>query len=232
MRRMGARRARGRKAPRNRAILGSMELYFGRMSGNSARAAFGLFESGAPFEPRLLDTRAGENRAAAYLAVNPMGKIPGLVDGALTLWESNAINWYAAEKFPAARLLPPSIEGRARVQRWLFFQAAHVTPACVPVFRATNPRVQAFWQTKGDPQAAESARKELSRYLPVLEATLSDRRWLEGEFSLADVAYAPHLALVAEGGFDFSPYPRLRTWLETMLARPAWRKAAELVLVA
>lgn len=206
-----------------------MELYFGRMSGNSARSVFGLTEAGAPFERRLLDTRAGENRSAGYLAVNPMGKIPALVDGALKLWESNAINWYAAERLPASHLLPASIEGRARVQRWLFFQSAHVSPACVPLFRTTNRRVQAFWQTSGDAQAAESAGKELARYLPVLEGALANQKWLEGDFSLADIAYAPHLALIDEGGFDFSPYPRVRIWLEALLARPAWRKTAELV---
>jgi glutathione S-transferase len=206
-----------------------MELYYGRMSGNSARAAFGLAEAGAAFQAHLLDTRAGENRAAAYLALNPMGKIPALVDGTLTLWESNAINWYAAEKFAEARLLPSSLDGRARVQRWLFFQAGHVTPACVQVFRATNRQVQAFWQNAGDPASAEAGRKELGRYLPVLEAALADRDWLEREFSLADLAYAPHLHLVAEGGFDFSAYPRLQSWLARMLARPAWRKTAALI---
>ena len=206
-----------------------MDFYYGRISGNSARAAFGLYEAGAQFEPRFLDTRAGENRAAAYLAVNPMGKIPALVDGALKLWESNAINWYVAEKIPGARLLPASIEGRARVQRWLFFQSAHVSPACITVFRATNARVQAFWQGTVDPQAAEAGRKELARYLPVLEGGLADREWLERQFSLADVAYAPHLWLVAEGGFDLSPYPRVRDWLDRLLARPAWRKASEMI---
>ena len=205
-----------------------MDLYYGRMSGNSARAVFGLSEAGAPFQGRLLDTRAGENRAPSYLAVNPMGKIPGFVDGPLKLWESNAFNWYVAEKLPEARLLPASLQGRASVQRWLFFQSAHVSPACVPVFRATNRRVQDFWQSKGDAQAAEAGRKELARYLPVHEGALADREWLEREFSLADVAYAPHLSLVAEGGFDLSPYPRLRAWLERLLARPAWRKAAEM----
>jgi len=206
-----------------------MDLYYGRISGNSARAAFGLAEIGAPFRPHLLDTRKGENRAAPYLAVNPMGKIPALVDGACKLWESNAINWYAAEKFPKSRLLPASIEGRASVQRWLFFQAAHVSPACIHVFRATHPRVQAFWQTKGDPQAAEGARKELARYLPVLESALADRDWLEKDFSLADVAYAPHLWLVSEGGFDFSAYPRVRAWLDRLVSRPAWRKTEEMI---
>ena len=207
-----------------------MELYFGRMSGNSARAMFGLLEAGAPFRPHLLDTRAGENKSPGYLAINPMGKIPALVDGSLRLWESNAINWYAAEKLPGAHLIPGSIEGRARVHRWLFFQNGHVTPACVAVFRATNARMQAFWQSKPDAQAAEWGGRELARYLPVIEAALADRDWLEGDFSLADVAYAPHLALVVEGGFDLSPWPRLRGWLERMLARPAWRKTAETVL--
>ena len=210
-------------------MLAGMDLYYGRISGNSARAAFGLFEAGARFEPHLLDTRAGENRGAAYLAVNPMGKIPALVDGSLKLWESNAINWYAAEKNPGARLLPASLEGRACVQRWLFFQSAHVSPACMPVFRATNARVQTFWKSAADAQAAEAGRKELARYLPVLEGALGDRDWLEREFSLADVAHAPHLWLVAEGGFDFSRYPRVRAWLDRLFARPAWRNAAEMV---
>ncbi|HET7784339.1 MAG TPA: glutathione S-transferase family protein [Myxococcales bacterium] len=204
-----------------------MDLYYGRMSGNSARALFGLNEAGARFRPVLVDTRAGENRGAAYLALNPMGKIPAFADGGFKLWESNAINWYAAEKL--GRLLPATPEGRASVQRWLFFQSAHVSPACIPLFRFTNARVQEFWKTKGDAGSAEGARKELGRYLPVLEAQLSGREWLENEFSLADVAYAPHLQMIAEGGFDFSVYPQVKKWLDRLLSRPAWRKTAELV---
>src|SRR5712692_3499299 len=178
-----------------------MDLYYGRCSGNSARATFGLNEAGAAFQAHLLDTRSGENRSAEYLSVNPMGKIPALVDGKLRLWESNAINWYVAEKLPNARLLPTSPEGRASVQRWLFFQAAHVTPACISVFRGTNARVQAFWQTKGDPQAVEAGRKELARYLSVLETALANRDWLEVDFTLADIAYAPGLEENGGDGF-------------------------------
>jgi glutathione S-transferase len=205
-----------------------MDLYYGRMSGNSARAVFGLAEAGVPYRAHVIDTKAGENKSPAYLAVNPMGKIPALADGDFKLWESNAINWYAAEKAPQARLLPASPEGRADVQRWLFFQSAHVSPACIPVFRAINPRVLAFWGGSAPAApAVESARKELARFLPVIEERLRDRQWLAGEFSLADIAYAPHLSLLAEGGFEFSP--RLRAWLDKLLARAAWRKTAEAV---
>jgi glutathione S-transferase len=210
-----------------------MDLYFGRNSGNSSRAVFGLLESGLEFQPRLVDPRAGENRAPAYLAVNPMGKIPALVDGPLRLWESNAINWYAAEKRPEARLLPATAEGRALVQRWLFFQAAHVTPACLRVYRSTNTRVQAWWGMKPDPAELELGRKELDRFLPVLEAALEGRDWLEGDFSIADVAYLPHLTFVAEGtaagGFDLGRWPRVRAWMERLAARPAWLRTRELV---
>jgi glutathione S-transferase len=206
-----------------------MDLFYGRMSGNSARALFGLHEIGAPFTPRIVDPQGGENQTPAYLAVNPMGKIPALADGGFRLWESNAINWYAAEKNPAAGLIPQTVEGRASVQRWLFFQSAHVSPACVPIFMATNRRVQEYWKRKAAPAAAEGPRRDLARWLAVLEGALGGRDWLEGSFSLADVAYAPHLWLVVEGGFDLAPYPAVRTWLERLLARPAWKKTADMV---
>ena len=206
-----------------------MDLFYGRFSGNSSRAVFGLEESGLAYNARAIDARGGENRSAAYLTINPMGKIPALSDGGLRLWESNAINWYAAEKAPHARLIPSSLESRASMQRWLFFQAQHVTPACVQVFRNSNTRMQAFWKFAPDPQAAEVGRKELSRYLPVLEAGLADREFFEHNFSLADVAYAPHLWLISEGGFDLSPYPALRAWLDRVVARPSWLRTLELV---
>jgi glutathione S-transferase len=93
-----------------------MDFYFGRFSGNSARVAFALNEANLSFVPRFIDTMRGDPRAPAYRTIHPVGRVPAIVDGGLTLWESNAINWYLAEKHPEAGLLPPSVEGRARVQ--------------------------------------------------------------------------------------------------------------------
>ena len=207
-----------------------MDFYYGPQSGNSARSAFALLETGAPYTPHRFDRPHGENRAAPYLAVNPMGKVPALVDGDVRLWESNAINWYLAETHPAARLLPASPAGRAAVQRWLLFQLGHVAPPCQVIFRGTNLRVQAFWKVSATREAVEAARTELARYLAVLEQTLAGRAWLEGAFSLADIAYAPHLAMIADGGFDFSATPNVRAWLERLWARPAWQQAAAMAL--
>ncbi|HVV48170.1 MAG TPA: glutathione S-transferase family protein [Polyangia bacterium] len=209
-----------------------MDFYYARFSGNSARSAFALAETGAAYTPHPLDVPGGEGRRPDYLALNPMGKVPALVDGDVRLWESNAINWYLAETHPGARLLPASPAGRAAVQRWLMFQTGHLTPACATLFRKTNARVRAIWKTDADAAAVERARQELGRYLPVLEQALAGRDWLEGEFSLADIAYAPHLAMIAEGeaGYDFAATPNIRAWLERLWARPAWKKAAEMAL--
>jgi glutathione S-transferase len=202
-----------------------MELFYGRMSGNSARAVFGLNEVGARYDARLVDTQSGENQSAAYLAVNPMGKIPALRDGAVSLWESNAINFHAAEKH-APHLLG---KNRAAVLRWQFFQSAHVSPACIHIFRVHNQKVQEFWKTKGDAAAAQAAQKELPRYVKVLEEALASSEWLEGEFSLADVAFAPHFSLIRGPGFDFAAWPKVNAWLDRLLARPAWIAARKLV---
>jgi len=194
---------------------------------------FALNELDVSYTPHRIDVPAGDARAPAYRALNPMGKVPALTHGAVHLWESNAINWYPPPSLhPQSRLLPESLGARASVQRWLFFQAGHVTPACLAVFRFTNQRVKELWRTQADAATAEAGRKELARYLPVLDEALAAREWLEGDFSLADIAYAPHLWLVAEGGFDFAPTPHVRAWLDRLLARPAWRKAADMIFGA
>jgi glutathione S-transferase len=207
----------------------AVHLHFGKNSGNSARSAFALYEARAHFTPHALNVPSGEGQAPGFRVLNPMGKVPALVDDDVALWESNAINWYVAEKHPEAALLPPTPAGRASVQRWLFFQAAHVSPAATAVNLALSARHRTYWGRSADREAADAGQRELARYLPVLEEALGHREWLEPRFSLADIAYAPHLAFLLENGFDFSGTPRVLAWLERLLARPAWQQARALV---
>lgn len=207
-----------------------MELYFTQNSGNSARVVFALIEASVEYKPYQLDHRAGDTRNAAYLAINPMGKVPALISGDFVLWESNAINWYVAQKKPEARLLPETLEGQANVLKWQHFQSAHVSPACAPIYRARSPRVQAAWGVRGDPASADAASTELTRYLAVLEARLLGRSWLEDHFSIADIAYAPHLWMVDEcGGYDFSAFPAVRGWLNRLFERVAWQRTLQII---
>ncbi|HPU53183.1 MAG TPA: glutathione S-transferase family protein [Burkholderiaceae bacterium] len=204
-----------------------VDFHFGMNSGNSARSALALYEAGIAFEPHALDLR--KPRSTQYLALNPAGKVPTLIDGQTTLWESNAINWYIAEKSPAARLLPCTPEGRAAVLRWAFFQASHVSPAATAVHRSINPAHVRHFGQRTDAQQAEHGRKELARFLPVLESALTGADWLVQEYSLADIAFAPHLGFLLQYGWDFPGTPRVRGWLERIRARPAWHKTLALI---
>ena len=114
---------------------------------------------------------------------------------------------------------------------WTTLRQLH--PQRLRALRGGHQRIRAFWKSDADPKAVEAAYKELARFLPVLEQALAGRDWLEGEFSLADIAYAPHFAALAEGdegqdGFDFTPTPNIRAWLGRMWSRPAWKKATEM----
>ncbi|HYQ29112.1 MAG TPA: glutathione S-transferase family protein [Polyangiaceae bacterium] len=204
-----------------------VDFYFGKNSGNAARTALALYESGASFVPHPLDLR--KPRSPEYLAINPVGKVPTLVDGATTLWESNAINWYLAETYPEAKLLPKSSKDRAAVLRWAFFQASHVSPAATAVHRSINPAHVRYLNQHTDAQEAEQGRKELARFLPIVEQALTQADWLVGDYSLADIAFAPHLGFLVQYGFDFPGTPRVRAWLERIRARPAWQKAQALI---
>lgn len=204
-----------------------VDFYFGKNSGNAARTALALYEIGAPFTSHALDLR--EPRSPEYLAINPVGKVPTLVDGSTTLWESNAINWYLAEKHAQAALLPATRQGRASVLRWAFYQSAHVSPAATAVHRSINPAHVRYLKQHTDEQEAEGGRRELARHLAVLESALGNAHFLLGDYSLADIAFAPHLGFLVQYGFDFRATPRVRAWLERIRARPAWEKAHALI---
>jgi glutathione S-transferase len=203
-----------------------VDFYFGKNSGNAARTALALYEVGVPFVAHPLDLR--KPRSPEYLAVDPVGKVPALIDGAATLWESNAINWYLADKYQQAGLLRASPEGRADVLRWAFFQASHVSPAATAVHRALNPAHVRYLAQHTDAHEAENGRKELARYLPVLESALAHADWL-GDYSLADIALCSAPWLPGAVRLRLSGHPRVRAWLERIRARPAWQKAHALI---
>ena len=101
----------------------------------SIRARWTLQELGVDFEGVTVNMRAGEHRSPQFLAINPAGKLPALVDGDLVLTESAAIVWYLAEKY--RKFLPADLAGRAEVNRWLLFT---VTELEQPLWRIAKNR--------------------------------------------------------------------------------------------
>src|SRR5437763_1431062 len=100
-----------------------MKLYNANFSPNALRTRAVLLELGIPYEQIEVDMSKGDNRTPEYLALNPNGKVPMLVDRDLVIWESRAINAYLAALYPERNLYPADIKVRAKVDQWSYWQA-------------------------------------------------------------------------------------------------------------
>lgn len=195
-----------------------LDLYTWRTP-NGKKAPILLAELGWPYELHLVNLGEGEQRKAQYLAINPNGKIPALVDteascGELvSVFESGAILEYLADK--AGRFLPREQPGRSEVLSWVYWQVGGPGPFFGQLlsFSREQPRNQAAF----DKFFAES-----QRLVRVLDGRLKDREWVAGGYSIADIMNYPWFAAVAEiqpavlDGAD-----NVKRWIAAMAARPA-----------
>jgi len=102
-----------------------MKLYGNPMSSNARRAYMAALQLGHEPEHIVVDLAKGAQKAPDFVAMNPNGKVPVLVDGDVVLWESIAIMQYLADKTPGQTLYPPDLVERARVNQWLAWTTAH-----------------------------------------------------------------------------------------------------------
>lgn len=150
----------------------------------SSRVAWALEEAGAEYEYVLVNLRAGEHKQAAFLAVNPFGKIPTLVDNDQAISESAAICTYIAEKFPAAKLIPSDSKSRAEYFQWLFFVVSELE-----VHLWTAAKHERFLpEDKRMPEIANTCYWEFEKAAAVLSTHLKEHQYIAGDqFSAADI---------------------------------------------
>ena len=200
-----------------------MQLYH-FPSPNPQKVTFALEELGLDCEIVPLDLAKGEHRQPAFLALNPLGRVPVLVDGDLTLPESHAILAYLGEK--TARLWPTSAAGRAEALRWLFFLSQHIMPPAGEV--ALRFRARLFGRPVDEP-TVKRGEEALQPVLAILEDHLAHNKWMMGaDFGLVDCAYCPVLNVIEKSGFGFAEFPRVAAYLEACRARPAWDQTPRL----
>jgi GSH-dependent disulfide-bond oxidoreductase len=193
-------------------------------SPNPQKVTFALRELGLDCEIVPVDLFKGEQKEPAFLAVNPAGRVPVLVDRDATLTESHAILAYLGDT--TAELWPISAAGRAQALQWLFFLAQHIMPAAGEV--ALRIRAKAFGFPL-DEAVVTRGERFLIDTLPVVEARLGQHKWLLGrEFSLVDCAYCPVLNVIEKAGFGFAAFPRVAAYLAELRARPAWKQTPKL----
>lgn len=196
-----------------------------RLSINTLKIRVALAEAGAAYEYIPIDLAAGRQRDPQFLALNPHGKVPVLVDGSFVLPESDAILWYVAESFPAAGLLGEGTRTRARTLEWCDFASTGTYPASYDL----QSHTVSLPPEKRVASVAEGARQKLVRSLKVLEAVLGTRPWLVDGYSIADIGNAAVLRILRERAPElFVPLlPALEDWFRRVSARPAWKSVVE-----
>ena len=179
-----------------------------------------------PLQLEFIDLTKGGQRAPAYLALNPNGRTPTLVDGDFTLWESNAIMQYIAGKTPNA-LWPNDDRVRADITRWQCWQLAHWgAEACAPI---TFQRLVKKLVNLGPPDDAivAKATEAFDKGANMLDAHLAKQPYLGGqEVTRADFAVAAAMIYAREVELPIGPYANLRGWFERVMALPCWRETA------
>lgn len=199
-----------------------MKLYSMTISPNGRKVESLVAHLGLDIEVQQVNLFEREQKADAFLAMNPMGKVPVLVDGDFVLWESNAILHYLAGKRPERALVPADMQQRCDMERWMFWQLGHLSS---PMARLLNENlIKSKVLRAGDPDAAvvATATEELHKLYPIIEARLAGRDFLCGAASLADFAVGHFADMAPAVGFDDSAYPSVRAWLTRVAALPGW----------
>jgi glutathione S-transferase len=197
-----------------------IQLY-GIAGSRALRPLWALEEVGVAYE--LVPTNfMGDNKQAEYLKLNPNGRIPTLVDGSFVLFESMAINLYIAKKYGAAVLQPKSLEDEARAVQWSFWVMTECEPHLIQIMLHKVMMPEAMRK----PEVVKTSAEALDKPLRVLDAALAGRETLlGGAFDIADLNVASVLGLANVGQFDLSPWPNVKRWMGTCLARPAFARA-------
>jgi glutathione S-transferase len=194
---------------------------YGLPASRAFRVLWAAGELGLSYENVALDYKGPEIKGPAYLAINPNGTVPAIVDDGFPLWESLAINLYLARKH--GRLWPADVQGEGLAFQWTLWAATEVEP------HIANWAYHSFFLPEAERKAtvAAEAATALERRLGVLEGALARRDHLLGaDFTIADLNLAA--VLYRAPRFGLARWPRIADWHARCYARPAAKAAVAL----
>jgi glutathione S-transferase len=201
-----------------------MKLYMNKLSPNVRRVRLAVAATGVELEEISLDFAKGEHKKPEYLAKNPNGAVPTLVDGDFVLTESRAIMQYLAAKKPESRLLPSDEAERADVTRWQFWDASHFSPnsATIAFERMLKPMLGL-----GEPDQTKinDALANWRRFAAVLDKRLDGRTFLVGTtLTIADLTIASSLMYAKQAELPLADFPHVAAWFGRIAELDAWKK--------
>jgi glutathione S-transferase len=204
-----------------------MRLYCDPASTTGRPLLMLIAELGLVLDLHTVNLMAGEHRAPAFLALNPNGQVPVLVEGDFRLTESGAILRYLASATPTS-LIPPDRRGRAQMDEALdWFKTGFAADFCAGVVYAQILPHLRYPDAAAQAAVLARAHERSTARFEVLDRHMLNRRpYLCGEaMTLSDIVGASMVTLGEAIAYDLSPYPNVRAWVGRMKARPSWRTA-------
>ena len=174
-----------------------------------------LAEKDLSFETIPVDLKAGEQKRPEFLKLNPFGKVPVLIDDEVIVYDSTIINEYLEDEYPHPQLMPQDSAARARV-RTLEDYADNA------FLLVTGQLMHELRKPEGerDQQRLQNARQQVMQMLAVIDGSLAGKSWLVGNFSLADVAYAPRVVILPALGITLDPeWRNVAAWIQRLNQR-------------
>lgn len=190
---------------------------YGSPKSSANRCYWTLEEAGVAYERVSISFTEKEHQSAAFLALNPNGKVPVFVDGDLVLWESLAINRYIAEAYKPS-LLGKSASERALTDQWSVWSQVQYQLPVIDLF------IQLVFvpEERRSQSVMDAARTKIGPLNAQLDAHLAHSGHMVSDvFTLADLNVASVALLNERIGIDISQHPHLSSWLERTLTRPA-----------
>ncbi|MBV8876205.1 MAG: glutathione S-transferase N-terminal domain-containing protein [Gammaproteobacteria bacterium] len=191
---------------------------------NGHKITMFLEETALPYRIVPVNISRGAQFEPAFLAISPNNRIPAIVDNApaeggapVSLFESGAILLYLAQK--SGKLLPRDTRGQVEVTQWLFWQMANLGPM------AGQNHHFARYAPQKIPYAIERYVKETNRLYGVLNQRLKDRRYIAGDYSIADIACYPWIVPYETQGQRLEEFPHLERWFRSIRDRTATVRA-------
>ena len=189
---------------------------------NGHKISIALEELALPYQLKVIDLAKNEQKEPWFLALNPNGRIPVIVDhdnGDFAVFESGAILIYLAEQ--TGKLLPSDVKGRSEVMQWLMFQMGGIGPMMGQAnvfFRYFPEKIQ---------PAIDRYHGEVKRLFRVLDSHLASHEFLAGDYSIADIANWAWVRTHRWSGVDIDDLPHLKRWVDQIRVRPAVLRGIE-----
>lgn len=199
-----------------------LTLYGHPYSSNARKVHWALEELGLAYTYKNVDLMKGEHKHADYLRINPLGRVPAIEDGEVTMFESNAILCYLEERYGQGKLLPLHPAPRAEVYEWLWWQASDLARPML------EPFLLRFFSSMGmgslDQHHYRSLVAATNAPLDALDARLKGRDFVAaGQFTIADIAVAESIGLAEGAGIGLGGRPSIKSWFSRISERPAFR---------